>query len=79
MVSYKVDLREYRQYITQGLKQETNIYWDAWMARSVKPLTLDCSLGHDLMVCEIKPRVLFGILSLPSLCPYTVHAHSLSK
>ena len=28
-----------------------------WVAQSVKPLTLGFSSGHDLMVCEIEPRV----------------------
>ena len=28
----------------------------AWVAQSVKPLTLDFGSGHDLLVREIKPR-----------------------
>ena len=51
---------------------------DGWVARWVKPLTLDLSSGHDLMVCEFEPHIglhaeeqsLLGILSLPlSLAP----------
>ena len=30
---------------------------DAWPTQSVKHLTLDFSSGHDLMVCEFKPRI----------------------
>ena len=29
----------------------------AWMAQSVKHLTLDLGSGHDLTVCEFEPRV----------------------
>ena len=42
----------------------------AWVAQSVKPLTLDFGSGHDLTVCEFKARIqlrvqrLLGILSL---------------
>ena len=47
------------------------------MLQSVKPLTLDLSSGHNLMVREIEPHVglcteagsLFGILSLPLSLP----------
>ena len=37
----------------------------AWVAQSVKHLTLDFSSGHDLMVREIKPHDL--IILSPSL------------
>ena len=30
--------------------------WGAWVAQSVKHLTLDFSSGHDLMVHEIEPH-----------------------
>ena len=30
-------------------------YWGAWVAQSVKHLTLDFSSSHDLMVHEIEP------------------------
>ena len=30
---------------------------DAWVAQSVKHLTLDFSSGHDLMVYEFEPHV----------------------
>ena len=36
------------------------------MVQSVKPPTLGCSSGRDLMVCGFEPRSLLGILSLPS-------------
>ena len=29
----------------------------AWVAQSVKILTLDFGSGHDLMVCELEPRI----------------------
>ena len=33
------------------------LQWGAWVAQSIKPLTLDFSLGHDLTVRGIKPHV----------------------
>ena len=39
----------------------------AWVAQSVKHLTLDFSSGHDLTVCEIEPRALGSTLSAQSL------------
>ena len=49
------------------------------MAQLVKCLTLDFSLGHDLIVCGFQSTVefLFGILSLPLSLPLP-HLHSLS-
>ena len=52
------------------------------MAESVKRLTLDFGLGHDLVVGEFEPRVrlcLLGILSLPSLPFSRLLSLSLSK
>lgn len=49
--------------------------WGAWMALSVKPLTLDLGSGHDLLVHELKPCVELcpdGVACArdsPSLCP----------
>ena len=40
----------------QKLKKKEN-YGDIWVARSVKPLTLDFGSGHDLTVCESEPRI----------------------
>ena len=40
---------------TQLLKMQQP--WGAWVAQSVKRPTLDFGSGHDLMVCEIEPRV----------------------
>ena len=31
--------------------------WGAWVAQSVKRLTLDFSSGYDLTVCEIEPSI----------------------
>ena len=59
----------------------------AWMAKSVKHPTFDFSSGHDLPVCEFKPRVRLCAdtvepawdLSLsPSLCSSPTRAHELS-
>ena len=41
--------------IFQRVELCRNIVWGAWMAQSVKYLTLDFSSDHDLMVCEIQP------------------------
>ena len=58
------------------------------MALSVKCLTLDFGSGPDLTVCGFKSQVGLFIdstepawdsLSPFSLCPYSTHAHSLSK
>ena len=67
-------------------KDRNNMDRDAWVAHSVKLLTLDLSsdhdLGsdHDLMVCELHTEAwsLFGILSLPVPCS-CVHTLSLSQ
>ena len=62
--------------------------WGAWVAQSVKHLTLGFSSGHDLMVHGIKPHIglyeevwiPLGILSLPLSLPLPhSHACSLSK
>ena len=58
-----------------------------WVAQSVKCLTLDFGLGHDLMVCGIEPHVrlrpdntepAWDSLSL-SFCPFPAHALSQNK
>ena len=68
------------------------LYWEPWMAQSVKPLTLGLGLGHDLTVGEFKPhlwalhwecRACVGFsfslsLPFPCLCTCTC-ACSLSK
>ena len=51
-----------------------DVKWGAWLAQSVKLLTLDFGSGHDLVVCEIKPpartaRSLLAILSPPLSAP----------
>ena len=47
-------------------------YREAWVAQSVECLTLAFGTGHDLVVCEFKPRV--------GLCAYSAEptCHSLS-
>ena len=66
--------------------------WGAWVAQSVKHLTLDFGSGHDLRVVRFSPELgsrltprwawsLLKILSLPLLLPLPparVHTHSLS-
>ena len=62
------------------------------MGQSVKCLTLDFGSGHDLRVCEFKPRIglcagsaepawdsFFLSLSLSSLCPSPAHSLSQNK
>ena len=49
----------------------------AWVAQSVKCLTLDCSSGHDLMVHEFEPHVSGSVLIVQSLreilsCPLSL-------
>ena len=41
----------------------------AWVAQSVKRLTLDFGSSHDLTVCEFEPHVRLGILSLSLSLP----------
>ena len=51
--------------------------WDAWVAQSVKHLTLDPGSGRELEVCGIKPCIWLHAASTepawdslsPSLCP----------
>ena len=31
--------------------------WGSWVAQSVKHQTLDFGSGHDLEVCDFKPRI----------------------
>ena len=53
----------------------------AWVAQSLKCLTLGFSSGHDLKVHEFKPgvRILLGLLSVSaSLCPTVAHARLLA-
>ena len=60
--------------------------WGAWVARSVKCLTLDFSSGHDLTILEFEPQV--GLCTnspqpawdsvSPSLCPSPAGTLSLS-
>ena len=56
---------------------EQTLARDAWVAQSVKHLTLGFGSGHDLMVCGFEPRVGLCVDSsepawdylLLSLCP----------
>ena len=58
----------------------------AWVAESVKRLTLDLGSGHDLIVCEFEPRIGFCADGMepawdsvsPSLCLSCACALSLS-
>ena len=34
-----------------------NKHWDAWVAQSLKRLTLDFGTGCDLTVCEFEPHI----------------------
>ena len=60
--------------------------WGAWVAQSVKHLTLDFSSGHDLTVHEFEPHIRLCTDSVgpasdsvsPSLCPSLTQAVSLS-
>ena len=61
-------------------------YWGAWVAQSVKNLTLDLGSGNDLMVHETEPHVglctngaelAWDSLSLPLSLPLPC-SHSLS-
>ena len=36
---------------------EKCLFRGTWVAQSLKHLALDFGLGHDLMVCEIKPCI----------------------
>ena len=61
------------------------ICWGAWVAQLVKCLTLDFGSGHDLMVCEIEPRIRLHIgheaclgFSSLHLYPSLPHSSSLS-
>ena len=38
-----------------GTYEQNFSKWDAWVAQSVKHLTLDFGSGHDLTVCETEP------------------------
>ena len=58
---------------------------DAWVAQSVKHLTLDFSSGHDLMVYEFESPMRLAAVNLElhfrssvplSLCPSPTHALS---
>ena len=58
--------QSYMKYIHLLMRQQTTLCgiiigqcWGAWLARSVKHLTLDFSSGHDLMVCGIEPHIRF--------------------
>ena len=62
---------------------------DAWVAQSVKHLTLGFGSGHDLMVHEFEPHIrlcvdssepgaCFGFCVSLSLCPSPTHSHSVS-
>ena len=69
--------------------------WGAWVAQSVKHLTLDFGSGHDLSVVRFSPELgsrltprwawsLLKILSLPLLLPLPpahvrAHSHYLSQ
>ena len=64
-------------------------YRGAWVAQSVNHQTLDFGLGHDLTVCEFKPRIRLSALSTEltldalspscSALPMLVFSLSLSK
>ena len=41
----------------EGVKSVWKL-WGAWVAQSVKHLTLDFGSGHDLLVHEFEPHVL---------------------
>lgn len=38
-----------------SMRIENDHIWDAWVARSVEPLTLDGGSGHDLSVGGLSP------------------------
>ena len=67
----------------------TPFFGGAWVVQLVKCLTLDSSSGHDLIVCEMEPRIrlhadsaqnLLGLLSpsLSSPSPTRRHAFPLA-
>ena len=65
---------------------QKDIFRGAWVAQSVKCLTLDFGSDHDLMICEFECCVglhtdcldpAWDLLS-PSLYPFPAHAYCLS-
>ena len=58
-----------------SLSKKKGNSWGAWVAQSVKHLTVDFASGHDFTVCELKPCIRIhatvrSLLGIPSLCSF---------
>ena len=75
---------DFKHIKTEKVSQTHLLFWGTWVARFIKPLTLDFSSGQDLRVVRLSPSVSMAMhgaclrvsLSL-SLCPSPHHSYTL--